>query len=142
MGLTTITKADLLKKVKTYRESVHENETKSCLISLDLLQVLIDYYLKPENLGTESKINGLRLYFFREDLDREYPTGDKIQKVENDNGQISIILVPTHHYTNITNTGAGFCHADDMFIENGKCQVYIPGGEHTGLCPKNCDGSL
>ena len=83
--------------------------------------------------------NGFRIYFYRpKPRPTETKPGRIIYPIADGRGQMSIILVPTHNYRQINSANDVRGYSDDMFIDNGKCEVFMPGGEHTGLCPKNC----
>lgn len=137
-----INKTDLKELVKSYRQGLDKNETKSCMIRLVDIQSLIKQYSNKKLLNGKPAIDGFRIYFFRpEPIALRGQPGKSINKVGN-KGQMSIILVPTNNYNEVRIGNNLSGAADDMFIEKGECQVFIPGGEHTGLCPKNCDGSI
>jgi hypothetical protein len=136
------TKKEIEEMLSSYRDQLDNNETRSCFLHLDDINYLITYYSDLTKLNGEEPIKGLRIYFFREEPDREYSRGDKILKV-GDKGQMSIIVVPTNNFEDFyTKRERGFYWADDMFNIDDKCLVITPGGEHTGLCPNNCGGSI
>jgi hypothetical protein len=127
-----ITKTELEEAVKSYRDGLDPNETKSCIILWEELKQLVEKY--PDK---KEPIGGFRIYFFREHAERKYiGPSQKILKV-GDKNQMSIILVPINKYNS-----SSPAYAKDMFDENNECWVLTPGGEHTGLCPNNCGGSI
>jgi hypothetical protein len=132
--LQKISRSELNEAVVSYRKGLDKNETTSCLIGLEDIQRMIAHYSNLDKYpGLYDKIGAFRIYFFREDKNRKYDMGkDLIQTLESDETktQMSIIIVPVNHY--LTSRSG-----DDMFDED-KCWVLTPGGENTGLCPKNC----
>ncbi len=134
-----INKTELKGLVKSYRQGLDKNETTSCMIRLSDVEALIKHYRDTDILNGQNPIDGFRIYFYRpEPTPTEGIPGRKIYPIADGRGQMSIILVPTHNYNEVRNDGDVRGESHDMFIENGVCQVFIPGGEHTGLCPKNC----
>jgi len=112
------------------------------MIRLGDIQSLIKKYSRKKLLKGKPAIDGFRIYFFRPEPEIiKGESGRSINKV-GEKGQMSIILVPTNNYQEIITGNNKNGAADDMFIENEKCEVFIPGGEHTGLCPNNCGGSI
>ena len=138
-----LTRDVLTKMVKTYRDGLHDNETTSCLIPFSAIEELIKHYSDLNTPKGQNPIEGFRIYFHRPDpfTVHDQP-GKSINTVDGGKGQMSIILAPVNNYREIHKGDDIRGSADDMFIENGECLVFIPGGEHTGLCPKNCDGSI
>ncbi len=134
-----IDKTELTMLVKSYRQGLDKNETTSCMIRLEDIKALIKKYSAKKLLNGRSAIDGFRIYFYRPEPTptRDFP-GRTIYPIANGKGQMSIIFVPTHNYKEIRNDVDVRGASHDMFIENGECEVFIPGGEHTGLCPKNC----
>ncbi len=137
--IENINKTELKKRVSSYRDGLHENETTSCMIPLADIEALAKHYSSEQILKGQNKIAGFRIYFQRPNPKEEAGMpGRSIYPVDGGKGQLSIILVPTNNYHEIVNGIDRRGADDDMFIENGECRVFIPGGEHTGLCPKNC----
>lgn len=134
-----MTKAELKKAVASYRKGLHKNETTSCMISVNAIETLIKHYRDPNILKGKKAIDGFRIYFHRPEpkVMRGLP-GKSRRPIADGRGQMSIILVPTHNYNEVWKGDDCIAGSHDMFIEKGECKVFIPGGEHTGLCPKNC----
>ena len=134
-----ITKKELAEKTALYQKEVDKtNETKSCFLFLDDIKYLLEYYSDPRKLNGENPIDGFRIYFFREDENRQYSyPGQKILKV-GDKTQMSIIVVPVNNYQYPKEEGTSVFQAENMFNTDDECLVLTPGGEHTGLCPTNC----
>jgi hypothetical protein len=131
-----ITKTQLKEAVKSYHDGLDPKETKSCIILWSELEHLANEYKKMKN-----PMQGFRIYFFRADPFKQYSDpNQKILKV-GDKTQMSIIFVPINKYEYEFLSPP---YAEDMFgeNENDECSVLIPGGEHTGLCPNNCGGSI
>jgi hypothetical protein len=126
-----ITKAQLKEAVKSYQDGLDPNETKLCFILWSELEQLAKEYKKKEK-----PIDGFRIYFFRADPFKKYNSDQKILKV-GAKTQMSIIFVPMNKYNY-----SSPAYAEDMFDEKEECWVLTPGGEHTGLCPNNCGGSI
>ncbi|MGB4770651.1 MAG: hypothetical protein WBP58_04300 [Chitinophagaceae bacterium] len=129
-----LSKAELEQAVKLYRTGLHENETTSCFLTLDNVKKLVD---DTEKLHGKGKVEGFRVYFYRADPRKKYK--DPNAKILDVDGkpQMSIIMVPITDYK-----VDGPRSAIDMFDKDGKVLVLTPGGEHTGLCPTNCGGSI
>lgn len=136
--LQEISNEELQEAVASYRKGLvsDPNETQSCMIDLNDLNHIIQEYSYPLSRDRRHII-GFRIYFFR---------GGKSNCLDeytiNKNGemQLNIIMVPVcdnkdHSYLPISK---GF--AKDILTVEEKCWVLIPGGENTGLCPKNCNG--
>ncbi len=133
-----ITKADLTAMTASYQTDLDPNETTSCLIKMADILKLISQYTDPDFLQGQKPIDGFRIYFYRpEPIEIQGHPQKSISRVGN-KGQLSIIIVPTNNYNHATVPIS--VSADNMFI-NGQCRVLTPGGETTGLCPKNCGGS-
>ncbi len=128
MRLKKITKKKLKEMVKSYRQGLDKNETKSCLLALTDIEQMIKYYSDLKNLNGENPVDGFRIYFYRPESDNRF------LKVGKKN-QMSIILIPTNNF----DSNSSF--ANDMFNKNDECLVLWPGGETGGLCPTNCGGS-
>jgi hypothetical protein len=126
-----ITRKELKSDVESYREKLPEGETLSCILDLDDIKDLIEYYSEPRNLNGANPIDGFRIYFVRGGKYAQPLTKNKRKR------QLNIILVPTHK-------GAKDRH-EDLFDDKkdyGQCWILSPGGEGTGLCPNNCGGSI
>ena len=132
--LQQVSKADLVKTLHPYRKNLPSGETTSSIILLSELKNLID---KTEKEHGEGSVDGVRIYFCRPDDRREYiGPNQKIGKV-GDQTQLSIIMVPMNKY-NYSAPAIAY----DMFDSDGNIWALTPGGEHTGLCPTNCGGSI
>jgi hypothetical protein len=141
-GTKLITRDGLKEMVKSYRENLDNNETRSCLLALADIKSLIDYYSDRSNLDQEAAIDGFRVYFFRQEAGKEYsPYEQKILNVGS-KGQMSIIMVPVHNFKDTWKDNKRTLYCDDMFNKNNECLAIWPGGEATGLCPTNCGGSI
>ncbi|MBI2730297.1 MAG: hypothetical protein HYX40_06040 [Sphingobacteriales bacterium] len=141
----TKTKQELKEKTSAYRQELNDynnsNETASCILLIEDIKYLIEYYSDPANLNGENPIDCFRLYFYRQDEGRPYPsTGQKILKVSNGKGQMSIMVVPANDLNALPPDQNGVVHftSTDMFSSDDKCLMLTPGGESTGLCPTNC----
>lgn len=132
---------DAIKEMrKSYLDGLYKDETTSCMIALDDIKYLIEYYSDPENLGGADPISGFRIYFYRPDpITIENLPGKTIADIGGGKGQLSVIIVPTNNYRE-ERFGHGLKGlADDMYNIDDQCLKLIPfGGEHTGLCPPNC----
>jgi hypothetical protein len=135
-----INKKQLKQATASYENGLDSNETRSCFLDIHDINYLIKYYSDPKNLNGAQPINGFRIYFYREDENRQYSyyPEQKILKV-GDKTQLSIVVVPVNNYRSLGPAKIAF-EADDMFNpkDNDECLVLTPGGEHTGLCPTNC----
>ncbi len=129
-----LSKADLSEAVQSYRKDLHPNETRSCILLWSELKQLV---ADTEKIHGDGSVDGIRIYFYRADDRKEYiGPGQKIHAV-GDKTQLSIMVVPMNRY-NYSSPAIAY----DMFDQEGKVWVLIPGGEHTGLCPTNCGGSI
>ena len=134
------TKDEVNKMRESYLDSLHKDETKSCMVALDDIRYLIKYYTDSNNLGGAKPIDGFRIYFYRPDpVTMEGLPGKTIADVGDGKGQLSVIIVPTNNYREVPFGHGVKGLADDMYNKDGQCLKLIPfGGEHTGLCPTNC----
>jgi hypothetical protein len=125
-------KADALKYwVANYTKTRPGLETLNVVFTLADLTQLMQYIAEENN--NAGQINAIRFYLVRQDNVKGR------REVNNGHTQISLAGVPVENYDG----GYGEDHKSG---DNYVCIYPYPphdfGGEHTGLCPQNCGGSL
>lgn len=118
--------------VADYIETRQPLESMNVVFMLSDLINLIEYIGEANSSGRYENINALRFYLVRQNE----VSGRR--KLKNGHTQISLACVPVENYKN----GEGTDHKNG---DNYVCIYPYPGdsgGEHTGLCPQNCGGSL
>lgn len=147
MSFQQIAYPDLKKWVKAYKDSKYdENETNNCMISLRDLEDFMNYIHKTNiDLGRNNKsiIDKLRIYVVRDKLFAGH--GPQLNTCETKNGnqpQFSFVIAPMtdwkeDYYKDNSQRAGG-----KDYTENDSIYVLTPHGETSGLCPKNCGGSI
>ncbi len=130
-----IDQSKLKKWVKSYAATVknEKNETRSCLISL---QVLHDFLKQIDkyNRGKAVKADAIRLYFIRCN-DAQY----FLKLSDGDTSQITVAIVPAQAFKIVQTHKV---EAKDCLDE--PLTWIVPGysNETSGLCPPNCTGTI
>ena len=125
----------LKKWVKSYAATIksEKNETRSCLISLDVLHDFLKH-IESYNRGKADKVDAIRMYFIRCNDAQDF-----LKLSDGDTSQITIAIVPAQAFK-IARTHK--VEARDCLDE--PLTWIVPGysNETSGLCPPNCTGTI
>jgi hypothetical protein len=131
----TIDQIKLKKWVKSYTASIkgEKNETKSCLINLNVLYDFLKQ-IDKYNKGKTTRIDAIRIYFARCNDGTNY-----LKLSDGVTSQTTVAIVPAQGFK-IHSTHK--VEAKDCFDE--PLTWIVPGysNETSGLCPPNCSGTI